>query len=27
LYLGKTFNQGKNRPRYIIRTSNIEALK
>jgi len=27
LYLGKTFNQGKNRPRYIIRTSNIKALK
>src|SRR6185312_2472526 len=27
LYLGKTCNQGKNRPRYIIRTSNIEALK
>lgn len=27
LYLGKTFTQGKNRPRYIIRSSNIEAIK
>lgn len=27
LYLGKTFSQGKNRPRYIIRSSNIDAIK
>ncbi|MDQ2719873.1 MAG: glycosyltransferase family 2 protein [Bacteroidota bacterium] len=27
LYLGKTFIQGKNRPRYIIQSSNIEAVK
>ncbi len=27
LYLGKTFTQGKNRPRYIIRTSNIDVAK
>ncbi len=27
LYLGKTFTQGKNRPRYIIRSSNIDAIK
>jgi dolichol-phosphate mannosyltransferase len=27
LYLGKTFSQGKNRPRYIIRASNIEGDK
>lgn len=26
LYLGKTFNQGKNRPRYIIRSSNIDQI-
>ena len=27
LYLGKTFSQSKNRPRYIIRTSNIDVAK
>ena len=27
LYLGKTFNQGKKRPRYIINRSNIDSLK
>jgi hypothetical protein len=27
LYLGKTFIQGKNRPRYIIQSSDIEAAK
>ena len=27
LYLGKTFSQGKSRPRYIIRTSNIDLTK
>jgi len=27
LYLGKTFTQGKNRPRYIIRSSNIDDIK
>jgi glycosyltransferase involved in cell wall biosynthesis len=27
LYLGKTFTQSKNRPRYIIRTTNLETAK